>query len=61
MFSPYQLRIVAKLLKVALGYGSREDRIRYLLNSKDMQIGWVATQLRFSGYLKDNTIDLDPK
>lgn len=61
MFSPYQLRIVAKLLRIALGYESREVRIRALLNHKDAQIGWPAAQLRFSGYLRDHGIDLDPK
>lgn len=61
MFTPYQLGIVAKLLRIALSYESREVRIRALLNNRDMQISWVATQLRFSGFLKDHGIDLNPK
>jgi hypothetical protein len=61
MFSPYQLRIVAKLLRVALAYESREVRIRALLNNKDPQIAWPIVQLKFAGYLKDNGIVLDPE
>lgn len=61
MFTSAQLRIVARLLYMALGYESREVRIRALLGTNDVQVALLATQLKFSGYLNPTGVEKAPK
>jgi hypothetical protein len=61
MFSAAQLRIIARLLYIALGYGSRSERIKLLFDCQDAGIQWAVGQLRYSGYLKSEGVDTDPK
>lgn len=61
MFTSAQLRIIARLLYMALGYESREVRIRAMLSTSDITVGLLATQLKFSGYLKPDGVEKEPK
>lgn len=61
MFSQAQLKVMARLLYIALGYGSRSERLKLLIDCKDAGVVWAVGQLRYSGYLKDDRVETDPK
>jgi hypothetical protein len=46
---------VIKLLRVAMGYGSRTERIQRMLNSPDPAVAITARSLLASGYLDRDT------
>jgi hypothetical protein len=47
-------KIWLKLLKVALGYGSRTDRIKAMLNHEDVSVAMLAQSLKYQGYLHES-------
>jgi hypothetical protein len=46
---------------MALGYESREVRIRAMLGTNDVQVAMLAAQLKFSGYLNPTGVEKEPK
>lgn len=56
------LRTVIRMLHVAMGYGSRTERITRLINSSVPDVAITARSLQAMGYLRPEigTIDLDP-
>ena len=46
------VRTVVKMLRIALGYGSRTERIQRLLHSTDPDVVVAAQSLRYQGFLK---------
>jgi hypothetical protein len=54
------LRTALKMLRIALGYGSRTERITRLLNSTDPDVAITARSLMASGYLNPDlgTVDI---
>lgn len=58
----YSLRTIAKLLYIAMAYGSRTTRIRAMLNSSDPDVEILARALKYAGYLNevDGTVIKDP-
>ena len=61
MFSPAQLKVIARLLYICLGYGSRSDRLKLLFDCQDSGVVWAVGQLRYSGFLKQDGVETDPK
>jgi hypothetical protein len=55
--------IVIRILRIALGYGSRTERITRLLNSTDAGVAITSRSLWASGYLKqdEGTVIVDPQ
>lgn len=49
--SDEQLRTIAKTVYIALGYGSRSERIDALLNSSDLDVAMLAQILANRGLL----------
>lgn len=57
-----QLTTIAKMLRIALSYDSREKRIEALLNSPDLDVAMLARVLRYNGLLnKAGIVDLAHK
>ncbi len=54
------LRTVLRMLRIALGYGSRSDRIRRLIDSPDPDVAITSRSLQAFGYLRPDvgTVDL---
>lgn len=52
-----------KLLRIALGYGSRTERIQRMTHSVDADVSMLATSLKFQGYLSpaEGTVRLNPE
>lgn len=57
------LSIVIRMLRIALGYGSRTEIITRLLNSTDPDVAIIARSLAVSGYLDaaNGTIVVHPE
>lgn len=51
---------VAKLLYYALAYGSREQRIRAMLASKDQSVFMYSHMLQAKGYLTSTGVVVEP-
>lgn len=54
-----RLSTLARMLEIALAYGSRTDRIRALLRAAGSG-SFVAAQLRYAGYLTDKSCSPEP-
>lgn len=52
----HELRTVARLLRAALGYESREVRIGKILTSPYMDVRLMAKALTLHGYLDHHTV-----
>lgn len=52
-----ELRAVARLLHVALGYNSREVRIGEMLNSKYLDVRLLAGNLQREGFLSEKGVN----
>ena len=54
---------VVKMLRIALGYGSRTERVARLLNSPDTSVSMMANSLMHQGYLDRFTgsVNIPPK
>lgn len=50
------LLTLAKMLRIALGYGSREARIKALMDHSDTSVSTMARILHFKGYLDKHTV-----
>lgn len=61
MFSAAQLKVIARLLYIALGYGSRSERVKLLYDCADPGVQWAVGQLRYSGYLKQEGVETNPQ
>jgi len=57
------LRIVLRMLRIAIGYGSRTEKLQRMTHSNDPDVALTARSLAVRGYLKidEGTIDLSPK
>ena len=54
--SPSELRTVARLLREALAYESREVRIGRIVNSPYLDVQMLAKRLQTEGYLNDHQV-----
>lgn len=61
MFTPFQLKVLAKILRICLAYESREVRIRALRNQTDAAVAFTIAQLTYAGYLGTEGINLKPE
>lgn len=61
MFSQAQLKVIARLLYICLGYGSRYERLKLLFDCQDAGVMWAVGQLRYSGYLKPEGVETNPQ
>lgn len=54
---------VVKMLRIALGYGSRTDRVKRMLDSPDTSVSMMANSLMHQGYLDRFTgsVNLTPR
>lgn len=48
---------IARLLRIALGYESREVRIGMIKASKFLDVRGLAMRLEAAGHLKENSVD----
>lgn len=57
------LPTVVRLLRIALGYGSRTEKLQRMTHSTDPDVALTARSLMVRGYIKvdEGTIDLNPK
>jgi len=57
------VQTVVKMLRIALGYGSRTERMQRLLHSTDPDVVLAAQSLRYQNYLSvtEGTVNVDPK
>lgn len=53
----HELVTVARMLRIALGYDSREMRIDAIKKSKFLDVRGLAMRLQDAGHLKENSID----
>lgn len=51
-----QLATVAKMLYIAMGYESREKRIKMLLDSPNLNISMMARILKANGLLDEKSV-----
>lgn len=49
------LSTALKLIRIAMGYGSRTERITRMLNSTDPVVSIIAHSLHAMGYLRPDT------
>jgi hypothetical protein len=54
------LVVITKILHIALGYGSREERIRAMIDSRDLDVGLLANSLRYRGLLLPTGTKIKP-
>lgn len=57
------IKTVVKLLRIAIGYGSRTEKIHRMLHSPDPDVAIAAHSMRIAGYLDgpNGTIVVNPK
>lgn len=57
------IRTVVRMLRIAVGYGSRSEKLQRLVHSTDPDVALTARSLMVQGYLDiDNgTVNIAPK
>lgn len=52
-----ELRTIARLLRIAMGYESREHRIGLIRQSKFVDVALLGQRLTAAGFLHDTTVN----